>query len=99
MAARGVILADSEPEELHGSSDLGRNLIRSSRSENSSSSSTGLSMSALSRLKENFHRLWLWAVQKWPSVCILFSEYPANFLGWHWAGFKVAMVDPSVNPS
>ncbi|XXG51380.1 hypothetical protein AAC387_Pa02g5167 [Persea americana] len=68
MAARGVILADSEPEELHGSSDLGRNLIQSSRSENSSSSSTGLSMSALSRLKENFHRLWLWAVQKWPSV-------------------------------
>ncbi|XP_058078772.1 peroxisome biogenesis factor 10 isoform X2 [Magnolia sinica] len=69
VAARGIIMADSQSEDFYGDDDPVRNQVQSSvAAESPSSSTTRVPMSALSRLKEKFHRLWLLAVQKWPSV-------------------------------
>ncbi|XP_077230010.1 peroxin 10 isoform X1 [Tasmannia lanceolata] len=69
VAARGIILADSQSDELFGNNGPQRNRVQFSvGTESSSSSANGRSISALSRLKEKVHRLWLSAVQRWPSV-------------------------------
>ncbi|KAK1315380.1 Peroxisome biogenesis factor 10 [Acorus calamus] len=69
IAARGIILADSQSEELHGTRVAGRNQILSPDApRNSSNSTAAVPTSALSRLKGNFSRLWLSAVQRWPTA-------------------------------
>ncbi|KAK1263073.1 Peroxisome biogenesis factor 10 [Acorus gramineus] len=69
IAARGIILADSQSEELHGTRVAGRNQIQSPDApRNSSNSTAAVPTSALSRLKGNFSRLWLSAVQRWPTI-------------------------------
>lgn len=66
IASRGMILADAQFEELYGSNHPRGNQVQSSVSE--SSSSTVAPSSAMLKLREKFNGLWLWAVQKWPSV-------------------------------
>ncbi|XP_010936953.1 peroxisome biogenesis factor 10 [Elaeis guineensis] len=67
MAARGIILADSQFGELYGSDHPRRNQVQSSDAAESSNS-TSVSISALSKFRERLHGLWLQAVQKWPTV-------------------------------
>ncbi|OVA11810.1 zinc finger protein [Macleaya cordata] len=68
MAARGMILADSQFDELYGNDAHARHRVQSTvTTESSTSSATGAS-TVLSRSKEKLSRLWLYAVQKWPTV-------------------------------
>ncbi|KAK9099476.1 hypothetical protein Syun_026521 [Stephania yunnanensis] len=72
VAARGIILANSPSDELPGIDTDGRNQVQYSMSaEGPSSSSSGVS---LLTLKQKLHRLWLYAVQKWPTVLPLARE-------------------------
>ncbi|KAK9081519.1 hypothetical protein Syun_030843 [Stephania yunnanensis] len=72
VAARGIILANSPSDELSGIDTDGRNQVQYSMSaEVPSSSSSGVS---LLTLKQKLHRLWLYAVQKWPTVLPLARE-------------------------
>ncbi|KAG9457371.1 hypothetical protein H6P81_001879 [Aristolochia fimbriata] len=66
MAARGVMLADSQFEEL-----IDRNSQRRNRDESSLPSEISpflerSSISALSRLKEKIYQIWMTGVQRWP---------------------------------
>ncbi|KAG1342657.1 putative peroxisome biogenesis factor 10 [Cocos nucifera] len=67
MAARGIILADSQFGELYGSDHPRRDQVQSSDAAESSTS-TSVPMSALSKFRERLHGLWLQAIQKWPTV-------------------------------
>ncbi|KAK9101493.1 hypothetical protein Scep_024923 [Stephania cephalantha] len=72
VAARGIILANSPSDELPGIDTDGRNQVQYSMSaEGPASSSSGVS---LLTLKQKLHRLWLYAVQKWPTVLPLARE-------------------------
>lgn len=73
MTARSIILADSQFEELHGSNYPVRTQVHSSVTAESSSSA-GTPISSIWRLKERLYDLWLWTVQKWPSVLPLARE-------------------------
>ncbi|XP_068659382.1 peroxisome biogenesis factor 10 [Aristolochia californica] len=67
MAARGIMLTDSQSEELIGNNGPGRNQLESSLPSGSSPFlERRVSISALSRLKEKFHRIWMSGVQQWP---------------------------------
>nr|XP_009388152.1 PREDICTED: peroxisome biogenesis factor 10 [Musa acuminata subsp. malaccensis] len=67
MAARGIILAESHFDEIYGNNNPRRAQVQISDTPESSSSAT-MSLSTISRLRENIHGLWLWILQKWPSV-------------------------------
>ncbi|XP_073106693.1 peroxisome biogenesis factor 10-like isoform X2 [Elaeis guineensis] len=67
MAARGIILADSQFGELYGSDHPRRNQVQSSDAAESSTS-TSVPISALSKFRERLDGLWLQAIQKWPTV-------------------------------
>ncbi|XP_009388152.2 peroxisome biogenesis factor 10 [Musa acuminata AAA Group] len=67
MAARGIILAESHFDEIYGNNNPRRAQVQISDTPESSSSAT-MSLSTVSRLRENIHGLWLWILQKWPSV-------------------------------
>ncbi|XP_072972192.1 peroxisome biogenesis factor 10 isoform X2 [Typha angustifolia] len=67
MVARGIILNESAFEELSGSNYPRTNIAQTSNtSENSSSGA--MHISAVSRLRGKIHALWLWTIQRWPSV-------------------------------
>ncbi|KAF6157089.1 hypothetical protein GIB67_041550 [Kingdonia uniflora] len=66
VAAHEIILADSQSDELYGNASYGRHQHESYTSFESSSSS------AHSRLQQRLYRLWLSAVQKWPTVCMYY---------------------------
>ncbi|CAL9126082.1 unnamed protein product [Musa textilis] len=67
MAARGIILAESHFDEIYGNNNPRRAQVQISDTLESSSSAT-MSLSTVSRLRGNIHGLWLWILQKWPSV-------------------------------
>lgn len=66
MTAHGMIMDDSQSGELHENNYFRSNQTQSS--SNGSSSSSGILTSFISKLKEKFVGLWVWAVQKWPAV-------------------------------
>ncbi|KAI3980221.1 hypothetical protein MKX01_033362 [Papaver californicum] len=75
MAARGMILADLQFDELYGGNSRARNEIQSTSTiESSTSSLTGAS-TVLTRSKERLNRLWLFAVQKWPTLLPFAREF------------------------
>ena len=87
MTARGIHLADAPFDQIHGiaSHVSGRGQGQSSMLADGSSL-TGLHTSAFSRLKERLNNLWLWTVQKWPTVFesdfwMILAFFP--FLVWH----------------
>ncbi|KAK9131353.1 hypothetical protein Sjap_011840 [Stephania japonica] len=90
VAARGIILANSPSEELPGIDTDGRSQVHNSMSaEGPSSSSSSVS---LFTLKQKLHRLWLYAVQKWPSILPLAREIlqfvlRANLMLFYFEGF------------
>ncbi|XP_010261939.1 PREDICTED: peroxisome biogenesis factor 10 [Nelumbo nucifera] len=76
MAARGIILADSQSDELYGEISARRNQTQSSvTTEGSSNSTTVSSMSSFSRLKQKIYGLWLYAVQRWHTVLPFAREF------------------------
>lgn len=76
VASRGIALADSQSNELYGTNapDTSQGQL-SAVTESPSSSASGASGSALSRLKERFSGFWLYAVQRWPTVVPLAREF------------------------
>ncbi|PON77367.1 Peroxisome biogenesis factor [Parasponia andersonii] len=78
IASRGIVLADSQSDDLFGSNVSGSNRAYSSVMVDSSSTSTSTSeqsVSALARLKQKINRLWLYAVQRWPAVLPVAREF------------------------
>lgn len=67
MAARGIILSDSQFGELYGSDHPRMNQVQPSDAAESSTAAS-VPISALSKYRERLHGLWLQAVQKWPTV-------------------------------
>lgn len=70
VASRGITLADSESDELYGMNSSGSGEVAPS-----TSSASGVSVSALSRLKGKINGFWLFAVQRWPSMLPLAHEF------------------------
>ncbi|KAK3023345.1 hypothetical protein RJ639_042743 [Escallonia herrerae] len=69
VASRGIALTDSLPDNLYGHNAVGSSQVQESAGTGVPSSSTsGASISTLSRLKEKLSRLWLHVVRRWPSV-------------------------------
>lgn len=73
VAARGIMLADSQSNEIYGDNIDGQNEGQAQgqpfvSAGNSSSTASSGSLSTFSRLKQKFNRLWLYMVQKWPNV-------------------------------
>lgn len=71
MTARGTLLAESQSEGFYGSSNLERNQIQTSYSpgvDHPSSSTVTTPIAFLLKLRAKFYGVWLWTVQKWPSV-------------------------------
>ncbi|KAK3041737.1 hypothetical protein RJ639_000661 [Escallonia herrerae] len=75
VASRGIALTDSLPDDLYGHNAVGSSRVQESAGTGVPSSSTsGASISTLSRLKEKLSRLCLHAVRRWPSVLPLARE-------------------------
>ncbi|GAB4836953.1 peroxisome bioproteinsis factor 10 [Ancistrocladus abbreviatus] len=69
VASRGIVLAESQTEELNERNvPSGSQLQYSGSLEAPSSSSSGVSTYSISRFKEKLRSLWLHAVRRWPSV-------------------------------
>ncbi|KAL5559522.1 hypothetical protein UlMin_035733 [Ulmus minor] len=80
VASRGLVLADSQSDDFYGSNASGSTQVHSSVAADGSSTSTSTStsrapVSALSRLKEKFNRLWFYAIQRWPAMLPLAREF------------------------
>ncbi|GAV76053.1 Pex2_Pex12 domain-containing protein/zf-C3HC4_2 domain-containing protein [Cephalotus follicularis] len=77
LASRGIVLADSRPDEFYiNSSPEGSQIPSLAVTELLSSSATGSSsVSALSRFKENFNLLRVYAVRRWPTVLPVAREF------------------------
>ncbi|KAJ4952804.1 hypothetical protein NE237_029636 [Protea cynaroides] len=76
VAARGIMLADSQSDELDSNNATRNSLVPSTGvAESLSTSDTRISVLDFSRLKEKFHRLWLYAVQRWPMVLPFAREF------------------------
>ncbi|KAJ0987519.1 hypothetical protein J5N97_005875 [Dioscorea zingiberensis] len=92
MVARGIQLADGQFDQLHGNSSVVAGSQAQSSMPADVSSLTGLHTSALSRLKERANNLWLWTVQKWPTVLPFVREalqlaLRANLMFFYFEGF------------
>ncbi|XP_050364546.1 peroxisome biogenesis factor 10 [Argentina anserina] len=75
-ANRGMLLADSQSDEVYSISALMSNETQSSSvSHAASSSGPPVSVSALGRLKQRLHALWLSAVRRWPTVLPIAREF------------------------
>ncbi|PRQ36041.1 hypothetical protein RchiOBHm_Chr4g0387071 [Rosa chinensis] len=59
----GILLADSQSDEVYSFSAQSSSITRAA-----SSSTPPASVSALKRLKQRLNELWLSAVRKWPTV-------------------------------
>ncbi|KAL5786429.1 hypothetical protein ACOSQ2_008821 [Xanthoceras sorbifolium] len=72
VASRGIILAESQSDELFGSSAPESSQVQYLElAESPSSSAPG----AMSRLKEKLKGLWLSAVQRWPTMLPIAREF------------------------
>lgn len=68
-ANRGLLLADSQSDEVYSISALMSDDVQSSSiSRGASSSAPAVSVSAFKRLKQRLNGLWLSAVRRWPTV-------------------------------
>ncbi|KAF5468702.1 hypothetical protein F2P56_012838, partial [Juglans regia] len=67
-ASHGIVLADSQSDDAYNDSAPGSGHVQSLAETNLSSSTSRGSISFVRRLKENLNRLWLYAVQRWPTV-------------------------------
>ncbi|KAK9946217.1 hypothetical protein M0R45_011692 [Rubus argutus] len=75
-ANRGILLADSQSEELYSVNAMMSDDVQSSSiTHTSSPSSAQASVSALTRLKQRFNAFWLSAVRKWPTVLPIAREF------------------------
>ncbi|KAL0311829.1 UNVERIFIED_CONTAM: 40S ribosomal protein S3-2 [Sesamum radiatum] len=69
IASQGITMADLLSDDIHDNETISNSQIQSSASaEMSSSSNSGVPLSALSRLRARITGLWLYAVRRWPSV-------------------------------
>ncbi|KAL6997353.1 peroxisome biogenesis factor 10 [Sarracenia purpurea var. burkii] len=76
VASRGIALADALSDDLYTNDDSESNRVHSSAVvEYSSSSTSGPSLSVLSRWKQRISGLWLYTVQRWPSIVPLAREF------------------------
>ncbi|XP_073301567.1 peroxisome biogenesis factor 10 [Primulina huaijiensis] len=75
IASRGITMADELHGDLNDDATISNSQIQSSSgAENSTSLSSRVFVSALSRLKSRITGMWLTAVQRWPSVFPLVRE-------------------------
>lgn len=73
VASRGILLAESQSDEFNQSNAPDSSQAQSLEMvEFQSPSTSGMPASSVSRFKEKFKRLWLSAVQRWPTVYFLF---------------------------
>ncbi|PRQ28028.1 putative transcription factor C2H2 family [Rosa chinensis] len=72
-ANRGILLADSQSDQVYSISALTSNDAQSSSSTRASTPPP--SASALKRLKQRLNALWLSAVRKWPTVLPIAREF------------------------
>ncbi|KAJ7966367.1 Peroxisome biogenesis factor 10 [Quillaja saponaria] len=76
IASRGIVLADSQSDEVYGENAPGNSQFQFfALTELPSSSAPGASVSAITRLKGKFSRLWLYMVQRWPAVLPIAREF------------------------
>lgn len=76
VTSRGIALTDSLSDELYGDIAAGRSQTQPYELiEVSSSSTSGSSVSALSRLKHRISGLWSYVVRRWPSMLPLTREF------------------------
>ncbi|KAK8523302.1 hypothetical protein V6N13_113252 [Hibiscus sabdariffa] len=76
IASRGITLADLQSDEFYSNSGSERSQVASSTGiEISLPSESTVSVSALSRLKEKLHGMWLHAVQRWPAMLPIAREF------------------------
>ncbi|XP_040997254.1 peroxisome biogenesis factor 10 [Juglans microcarpa x Juglans regia] len=74
-ASHGIVLADSQSDDVYNDSAPGSGHVQSLAETNLSSSTSRESISFVRRLKENLNRLWLYAVQRWPTVLPIAREF------------------------
>ncbi|KAM3731694.1 hypothetical protein ACB098_11G001100 [Castanea mollissima] len=75
VVSRGIVLADSQSDEPYNNDAPGSSHVQSSTVTNLPPSSTsGVSVSLI-RLKQKFNGLWLYAVQRWPTVLPIAREF------------------------
>ncbi|KAL0009624.1 hypothetical protein SO802_011126 [Lithocarpus litseifolius] len=75
VVSRGIVLADSQSDEPYNTNAPGSSHVQSSTVTNLPPSSTsGVSVSLI-RLEEKFNGLWLYAVQRWPTVLPIAREF------------------------
>lgn len=67
-ASHGIVLADSQSDDAYNDNAPGSGHVQSLVETHLSSSTSRGSISFVRRLKENLNRLWLFAVQRWPTV-------------------------------
>ncbi|GMH10760.1 hypothetical protein Nepgr_012601 [Nepenthes gracilis] len=76
VASRGIVLAESQSDELNDSNAPSSSQLQSPvHPEIPSSSASGVSNSPISRLKEKLQRLSVYAIQRWPSVLPIAREF------------------------
>ncbi|KAL4597597.1 hypothetical protein ACB092_11G002000 [Castanea dentata] len=75
VISRGIVLADSQSDEPYNNNAPGSSHVQSSTVTNLPPSSTSGVSVALIRLKQKFNGLWLYAVQRWPTVLPIAREF------------------------
>uniref|UniRef100_A0A2N9GE11 RING-type E3 ubiquitin transferase n=1 Tax=Fagus sylvatica TaxID=28930 RepID=A0A2N9GE11_FAGSY len=75
VASRGIVLSDSQFDEPYNSNAPGSSHVQSSTVTNLPSSSTSGGSVSLTRLKEKFSGLLLYAVRRWPTVLPMAREF------------------------
>lgn len=69
IASRGILLADSQSAEIYGENSIRNSEFQASAvTELPSTSTSGQSVTTLTRLKEKLSEFWLHVVQRWPAV-------------------------------
>ncbi|KAG2666894.1 hypothetical protein I3760_15G086700 [Carya illinoinensis] len=74
-ASHGIVLADSQSDDAYNDNAPGSGHVQSLVETHLSSSTSRGSISFVRRLKENLNRLWLFAVQRWPTVLPIAREF------------------------
>lgn len=76
VASRGIVLADSQSDDVFGNDAWGSNRVNSPvMIDNPTTSSSEQSVSAITSLRQKIYRLWLYAVQRWPAVLPVAREF------------------------
>ncbi|XP_024022697.1 peroxisome biogenesis factor 10 [Morus notabilis] len=76
VASRGIVLADSQSDDVFGDDAFGSNRVNSSVvMESPTTSASEQPVSAMTRLKQKINRLWVYAVQRWPAVLPVAREF------------------------